>query len=188
MKLTSHSIKLSFVIMFALVFTTLSIGLVPKVSATIPMDFDMDELSEFPGLDLLRGPPGPKGEKGDTGLTGPMGPQGPEGPQGETGAAGATGPQGQQGESAPLNELSIRTVEGEVVQNGATSGEINKSVASCDSDEVLTGGGFERSGWTTTIIYSKPVDNSWEAAGAPGVGGLSFTQAFAQCQKLIPAQ
>ncbi|WP_415311998.1 hypothetical protein [Candidatus Nitrosocosmicus sp. FF01] len=243
MNLTNYSIKLSVLILFAFVLVGVTSEFVPKVSATISMDFDLDEFTDFPGLDLLRGPPGPQGEqgeqgpkgdtgaqgpqgeqgpkgdtgaqgpqgeqgpKGDTGAQGPQGPQGVQGPKGDTGAQGPQGPQGVQGPKGdtgaegpqgdtgaegpqgppgPEKDLSIRTVEGDIVQNGVSNGQPRKSVASCDSDEVLTGGGFEKSGATTTM-YSKPVDNSWEAAGHAAPGGPSYTQAYAQCQKLTPS-
>lgn len=139
------------------------------------------------------GPEGPKGDIGETGATGATGPQGPSGPKGETGPAGPKGdtgeqgPQGEQGESEPVRDLSIRTVKGNIAQDntcneGCTG--FQKSVASCDSDEILTGGGFEKRGGT--IAYSKPVGNSWEAQGFATSQNPSFTEAYAQCQKLVP--
>ena len=41
--------------------------------------------------------------------------------------------------------------------------DTEKSVASCNSDEVLTGGGVINS--AGPVLYSKPVGNSWEAKG-----------------------
>ncbi|CAN5585422.1 hypothetical protein BH23THE1_BH23THE1_19840 [soil metagenome] len=69
MKLTNYSIKLSVVITFAVVYSTVMTGLVPQAEATISVDFNLDELTGLPGLELLRGPPGPQGE------TGPPGPE-----------------------------------------------------------------------------------------------------------------
>jgi hypothetical protein len=72
-----------------------------------------------------------------------------------------------------------------VVQNGASGGEHRKSVASCDSDEVLTGGGFKHTGNANYIMdFSRPNGNSWEAQGSPMSQDPSYTQAYAQCQKL----
>ena len=145
------------------------------------------------------GPQGIQGEKGDTGSAGPMGSQGPQGPQGPIGPigpqgpkgeTGATGPQeerGLQGDSAPLQHLTMRTVEGDIVRNGFSAGVQSKSVASCDFDEVLTGGGFAHTGNANYIMdFSRPTGNSWEAQGSPMSSDSSFTQAYAQCQKLEP--
>jgi hypothetical protein len=171
--------KLSFVIISALAFSTVSIGLFPKVSATISIDFDLDELTEFPGLDMLRGPPGPQGPQGEQGPKGDTGAQGPQGEQ---------GPKGDTGEQGPSQNLSVRTVEGNIAQDGACvpgCSELQKSVASCNSDEVLVGGGFHNSG--NDVDFSRPNDNSWEARGSPHSQDPSFTQAYAQCQKLTPS-
>jgi hypothetical protein len=60
-----------------------------------------------------------------------------------------------------------------------------KSVASCNSDEVLTDGGVEKE--RGQLLYSKPVDNSWEAKGTRNGQSSTTTQAYAQCAKLVPA-
>jgi hypothetical protein len=133
-----------------------------------------------------RDPEGLKVTKGDKGDTGATGSQGPKGDRGETGEQGA---QGEQGESETVRDLSIRTVRGNIAQDntcneGCTGPQ--KSVASCNDDEVLTGGGFDKRGGT--ISYSKPVDNSWEAYGsATSSQSPSTTQAYAQCATLVPA-
>jgi len=54
---------------------------------------------------------------------------------GDTGATGAQGPPGPQGEQGPTQNLDVRTVKGEKVFNDSSQ----KSVATCNSDEVLTG-------------------------------------------------
>ena len=67
------------------------------------------------------------------------------------------------GASAPTRDLSIRTVKRDFVYNeGAHS-----SIASCDSDEILTGGGSEHKGGDFRLAYSKPVGNSWDAKSFP---------------------
>jgi hypothetical protein len=159
---------------------------------------DVDDLSE---LGFLRGPQGEQGPKGDTGPQGPQGEQGPkgdtgpQGPQGEQGPKGDTGPQGPQGELGPPgmpavnNDLSIRTVEGNIARNGACvdgCASTEKSIATCNDDEVLTGGGSGHSGGEFRLDYSKPNGNSWEAKGSPFSQDPSYTQAYAQCQKLVP--
>lgn len=86
--------------------------------------------------------------------------------------------------------MSIRTVEGNVAQNGACvdgCASLAKSVASCNDDEVLTGGGSEHSGGQFRLAFSRPNGNSWEARGSPFSDIPSFTKAYAQCQKLEPS-
>jgi hypothetical protein len=87
------------------------------------------------------------------------------------------------GASAPIQNLDIRTVKGDIIFNDNDSS--HKSVDSCNSDEILTRGGSEYTVGFYQIAYSKPVDNSWEAKSLPLSQSDSFTQAYAQCQKLI---
>jgi hypothetical protein len=154
------------------------------------------DLGSFPG----RGEQGLQGEKGDKGDTGAQGLQGEKGDKGDTGAqglqgekgdkgdTGATGAQGLQGKDATENDLSIRTVEGNIARDGfCVDGcqDTEKSVASCNSDEVLNGGGVMNS--AGHVLYSKLVGNSWEAKGvSQGGQNPSTTKAYAQCQKLVP--
>ena len=79
MKLTKYSMKLFVLFTFTLVFSTITTGFLPRVSATVSVDFDLEEYTNLPGLDLFKGPPGPPG---------PQGEQGPPGPQGEQGEKG----------------------------------------------------------------------------------------------------
>jgi hypothetical protein len=128
---------------------------------------DFTDLNDLLGLEFLRDPQGEQGPKGDTG------------PQGE---------QGPPGTPAENNNLSMRTVEGNVAQNGCVDGcsSLAKSVASCNDDEVLTGGGSGHSGGEFLMDFSRPNGNSWEARSTPTGGDPSYTQAYAQCQKLVP--
>lgn len=58
--------------------------------------------------------------------------------------------------------------------------------ASCN-DEVLTAGGSTPSGNSGRVLnFSRPAGSSWEAKGSPTSGEPSITQAYAQCQQLIP--
>ena len=87
------------------------------------------------------------------------------------------------GQKGPTTQnLDIRTVKGDKVFNDSAQ----KSVATCDSDEVLTGGGSEHFGASYQLVYIKPVGNSWEAKSLPMSQDPSYTQAYAQCQKLVP--
>jgi len=120
---------------------------------------------------------GSKGDKGDPG------PQGPPGPQGEQGPKGDKGEKGDTGASAPTKDLSIRIVKGDFVF--IDNNRDHFSPATCDSDEILTEGGSEHKGGDHLLAYSKPIGNSWEAKSFPMSQDPSFTQAYAQCQKLV---
>jgi hypothetical protein len=169
--------KLSVIVLFTIALLTgfVSISNTPSVLALTIGGIDLDELTGLQGIDLLKGP------KGDTGATGP---QGEKGDKGDTGATGPEGPAG------PDKYLSMRTVKGNIAHDDvcvdfcSPTSTNEKSVASCNSDEILTGGGVEKEGGL--IVFSKPVDNSWEAKGTRNTGTISTTQAYAQCQKLIP--
>jgi hypothetical protein len=122
-------------------------------------------------LETLRGPQGPKGDTGptgpkgdkgdmgDTGATGPQGPKGetgPQGPKGDKGNTGATGPQGPKGETGaagpqgPNGSISsCRSVTEEIEL--LWRAEIS---ASCDTDEILLGGGCFVTGATGMQLQS----------------------------------
>jgi len=155
--------------MLALIFTSVSTGLVPKVSATISMDFDLDEFANFPGIDLLRGPPGPqgpqgeKGDKGDTGDQGPQGPQGetgPEGPQGEQGPKGDTGPQGPPGPQGPQGETG----------QGVEFGTLNVIVDVTN----LNGGTAEASDFTIRVDGNHQTPDTFQGSETGTIVTLGF--------------
>ena len=83
------------------------------------------------GPQVPQGPPGPPGSQG---LVGPKGDPGNTGPQ------GPAGPQGPQGPPGPDKELQVRSVAGNTVS--IPSGQTRTATASCNSDEVVTGGGI----------------------------------------------
>jgi hypothetical protein len=202
--------KLSFVIIFALLFTTVSIGLVSQVSATVSIDFDLDELTEFPGLDLLRGPPGPQGPQGETGPQGPQGETGPQGPQGETGPqgpqgetgpqgpqgetgpqgpqgeTGPQGPQGPQGEQGPTQTLQTTKVEDTVILPGGPIGASGTASAECPEGTVLTGGSYEVPPGVSLYEDGPSEDNrSWEVRGVNSdFENDSYITAVAECASL----
>jgi hypothetical protein len=186
MRLMNSTNKISIIVLFSISLLTgfgsimdrqsvhsLTIGGIELDELHDPSAFEISDLNELLGIK------GDKGDKGDTGATGP------QGPKGDT---GATGPQGPSGTPAEDKDLSIRTVEGNIARDGFCvdgCSDTEKSVASCDSDEVLTGGGVSNS--AGHVLYSKPVGNSWEAKGvSQGGQNPSLTQAYAQCQKLEP--
>lgn len=87
------------------------------------------------------GPQGPAGADGDDGAPGPQGPAGPAGADGTDGADGATGPQGPPGEDGSIADIEYAQIEGPVSNTGNPA---KRTVtATCPSDMVVVGGGFE---------------------------------------------
>jgi hypothetical protein len=118
------------------------------------------------------GPPGPSGERGSLGERGPPGEQGPIGPPGEQ------GPIGPPGAAAPTMNLAVRNVPGQIV----ALTEVTQSTATCNSDELVIGGGFSIANGPGMVLSSVPIDNSWVVFAAnPFAIGNSSLQAFAEC-------
>jgi hypothetical protein len=151
--------------------------------ASTPMSLQISN----PGLQGPPGPPGPPGPQGLTGLkgdTGASGPQGPPGPQGPQGIQGIQGPAG------PDKELQVRSVVGNSVT--IPSGQTRTATASCDSDEVVTGGGIRVVDGINTVnpthvfqgIHGSP--NTFELTYTNIGGGEATIQVFAECAKLVP--
>lgn len=121
-----------------------------------------------------QGPPGPPGPPGDTGPIGPQGPPGPTGPQGPQGIQGPTGnegPRGPTGPTGPVGQIGAQGPQGVPgpkgdtgsvgacvvrVGDGATLDKtINSTAAdsaSCQANEVATGGGCSISGNFTSVL------------------------------------
>jgi Collagen triple helix repeat (20 copies) len=118
------------------------------------------------------GPPGP---------VGPAGPQGEQGPAGLQGEQGPTGERGPPGPAAQAMNFTVRNVPGQLVSlNG-----IAQSVATCDSDELVTGGGFSITNGPGIVLSSIPQGDSWIVSAAnPFTFGNSSVQAFAECAKI----
>jgi Collagen triple helix repeat (20 copies) len=136
------------------------------------------------------GPPGPPGEKGERGATGPQGEQGPPGPKGDKGDTGIQGPQGPPGEpgkDANLSSLQLSTAisEGNAVQ---ISGVDIQSVARCDNNRILVGGGYNITEGIGNVLESAPEGNTWVVRAASTVPVLGISsgslQAYAICLEL----
>jgi hypothetical protein len=129
------------------------------------------------------GPPGPPGPKGDIGPQGPQGVQGPPGPQGLTGPQGPKGDTGAQGPvGSPRNAIVIeRSAPGPTRIGSFNPTDI--STASCNSDEIVTGGGYERD-QGANIVKESASGNSWVVTAT--ASGTGLFQAFAECLKLVP--
>jgi Collagen triple helix repeat (20 copies) len=134
------------------------------------------------------GPPGPQGLQGEQGLPGPPGKNGTQGPQGEQGPLGLLGPQGEQGpigppgKAAPTMNLTVRLEEGEIVSLSRIAQSV---VATCNSDELVTGGGFNITNGLGIALSSVPRENSWVVTAIdPFQSDNSLVQAFAECAKL----
>jgi hypothetical protein len=133
-----------------------------------------------PGPTGAQGPPGPPGEPGPAGQNGTQGPIGPAGEQGPPGPAGPAGPPGEPGPEIPAINLTIRNMEGQLVQLTG----IAQSHATCNSDELVTGGGFTITNGPGVVLSSAPQGSSWIVVAANPFGfGNSSLQAFAECAK-----
>jgi hypothetical protein len=132
------------------------------------------------------GPPGPPGQNGTHGTIGPageQGPPGPPGPPGQNGTQGTIGPAGEQGPPGPeipAMNLIIRNMEGQIVPLTG----IAQSLATCNPDELVTGGGFSITNGPGVVLSSAPQGSSWIVVAANPFGfGNSSLQAFAECAK-----
>ena len=142
-----------------------------------------------PGPTGAQGPPGPTGAQGPPGPTGPPGPPGEPGPAGQNGTQGPIGPAGEQGPPGPPGppgpqipamNLTIRNMEGQLVPLTG----IAQSLATCNSDELVTGGGFTITNGPGVVLSSAPQGSSWIVVAANPFGfGNSSLQAFAECAK-----
>ena len=130
------------------------------------------------------GPTGPPGERGPPGPPGVNGTQGQPGPQGPPGNNGIQGPPGPPGKAAPIKNLIIRDVNGNTIKIEG----IVKSVAMCNSDEFVSGGGFSIKNGFGFVIDNHPDRNSWNVTAANPPGTTNSTigelQAHAECAKL----
>jgi hypothetical protein len=89
---------------------------------------------------------------------------------------------GPSGKAAPTMNLTVRLEEGDIVP---LSG-IAQSIATCDSDELVTGGGFAITNGPGIVLRSYPEQNSWlVVATNPFNVGNSLLQTFAECAELI---
>jgi hypothetical protein len=150
------------------------VGFVILLSSTFQAIFT-NSGSSIAYAQIIWGIPGPPGHKGDKGDRGPQGALGPVGPKGEPGA------------SAPIRNLVVRNVDG----NNVTIQGIVKSVATCNSSELVTGGGFSITNGVGFIFDSGPIGNhSWVVKAAnpfeikkSAIGNIT---AHAECVKLVP--
>lgn len=146
-----------------------------------------------PGINGTEGPIGPAGINGTQGPQGPQGPPGPKGDKGDTGIQGPIGPvgpqgiPGQSGKDANLSSLHLSTTisEGNTIQ---ISGMDIQSIATCDNNRTLVGGGYNITEGFGNVMESAPHGNAWvvRAAGTvpiPGINSGSL-QAYAICLEL----
>jgi hypothetical protein len=188
--------------------TTILASIIGAISISASLDSASGQIMFYqgpPGRNGTQGPPGPMGPPGPLGLVGPQGEQGPAGQQGKQGPAGPQGkqgpagpqgeqgPAGQQGEQGPAGErgppgpaaqamnFTVRNVPGQLV---SLSG-IAQSVATCNSDELVTGGGFNITYGPGIVLSSIPQGGSWIVSAVnPFTFGNSSVQAYAECAKI----
>jgi hypothetical protein len=189
------------VIIIVILAITTTIGgstiTIPTAPITASAQFFFQGPIGPPGKNGTQGPQGPQGEQGLIGPPGPPGPQGPQGeqgprgPPGKNGTQGPQGPPGPQGEqgligpqgkAAPTMNLTVRLEEGDIVP---LSG-IAQSIATCYSDELVTGGGFAITNGPGIVLRSSPEQNSWLVVAInPFNVGNSSLQTFAECAELV---
>jgi hypothetical protein len=76
--------------------------------------------------------------------------------------------------------LAVRNVPGQIV----ALSEVAQSIATCNSDELVIGGGFSIANGPGMVLSSVPIDNSWAVFAAnPFAIDNSSLQAFAECAK-----
>jgi hypothetical protein len=76
--------------------------------------------------------------------------------------------------------LAVRNVPGQIV----ALSEVAQSIATCNSDELVIGGGFSIANGPGMVLSSVPIDNSWVVFAAnPFDIGNSSLQAFAECTR-----
>jgi hypothetical protein len=100
--------------------------------------------------------------------------------QGPPGRNGTQGPIGPPGAAAPTMNLAVRNVPGQIV----ALNQVAQSIATCNSDELVIGGGFSIANGPGMVLSSVPIDNSWAVFAAnPFAIDNSSLQAFAECAK-----
>ena len=100
--------------------------------------------------------------------------------QGPPGRNGTQGPIGPPGAVAPTMNLAVRNVPGQIV----ALSEAAQSIATCNSDELVIGGGFSIANGPGMVLSSVPIANSWVVFAAdPFAIGNSSLQAFAECAR-----
>jgi hypothetical protein len=99
---------------------------------------------------------GSRGQPGLPGINGTQGPPGPMGLPGINGTHGIQGPQGPPGKAAQKENLIVTAVDGNVSIIQGTA----KSVATCNSSSLLTGGGFSIKNGIGFVFNSGPRGNS----------------------------
>ena len=164
-----------------LVVTTILASIIGAISISTSFNSASGQLfyQGPPGKNGTQGPPGPMGLIGPLGPVGPQGEQGPAGPQGEQGPAGERGPPGP---ATQAMNFTVRNVPGQLVSLSLSG--IVQSVATCNADELVTGGGFSITNGPGIVLSSSPQGDSWIVSAAnPFTFGNSSMQAFAECAK-----
>jgi len=106
-------------------------------------------------------PAGATGLKGDLGPAGSQGLQGLQGPKGETGAQGPTGPSGSTGSTGVLK---VEVVKEPLIVKATEPGS---ATASCNSGELVTGGGYAPAKGEFEVLASEagPKKKEWTIKG-----------------------
>jgi hypothetical protein len=123
-----------------------------------------------------------RGAKGATGAKGKQGPKGKRGKAGKDGATGAQGETGPQGSPGPALEFTTYTV---TATTSGSDGRLMTVSASCDDEDLATGGGFETDGSILASIgQGSPVPTSWQAIALASTEETSELTVQAICADL----
>jgi hypothetical protein len=176
----SRRLNVGLIITAIVIATTIAATLVPTTMNSVSAQIFYQGPPGQNGTQGPIGPPGPPGEQGPIGPPGEQGPIGPPGEQGPIGPPGEQGPIGPPGAAAPTMNLAVRNVPGQIV----ALNEVAQSIATCNSDELVIGGGFSIANGPGMVLSSVPIANSWVVFAAnPFAIGNSSLQAFAECAK-----
>ena len=155
-----------------------------------------DLQAQINNIELIPGPQGPQGEPGEQGEVGPQGLPGLNGNDGVQGEPGPQGAQGIQGVQGPIGPVGPQGPSGEVgttllfLRPGPTNpaAPIGDSVAFCELDETLIGGGFRISNANARVIRAEIVMIGQPAFLVTAVSDVlpNEVTAIAHCLKIIP--
>ncbi len=117
-----------------------------------------------------------------------LGEKGPDGDKGETGDKGPDGDKGPQGPAGPSQILEVTLRESpEIPLIG--SGRIEIRSVNCESDEMVTGGGWIGGELNNKgeVVQSHALPNGWEIEVNNFNGPSISVVVQAMCAKLVPA-
>jgi len=101
-----------------------------------------------------------------------IGPLGPQGPVGETGVAGPAGPAG------PPGIVNTYSRSNSVV---IAPSDTSYAKATCDTGDLMTGGGYYMPNPGLRVLDNRPVGGSWEVYAINDASGVRSVTAYVMC-------